>query len=140
MSASIKLITAVQVLNYLAEIHPQSASSNQIAGVVGYNASRLRQLMPLLVQAGLLNSSRGKEGGFSIIENWPEIHLQAVYCAVEEQKAFQMTTKLMANHPENNFNKYFLSLFSDVQILIENHMKNITLGQIRAEINKNTSL
>jgi len=137
MSASTKLSTAVQILNYLAEIHPQSASSNQIAEAIGYNASRLRQLMPLLVQASLLKSSRGKDGGFAIVDNWTNIHLQAVYCAVEEQKAFHMTTNLMANQPEDNFNKYFLGLFEEIQVLIEDHMKKTTLSQIRAEINRN---
>lgn len=133
MSASTKLSTAVKALCYLAESYPEPRSSSQISNRIGANASKLRQLLSLLSRKNIVRSEKGITGGFILTKSPNELHLQEIYCAIEDRKAFHLDVNL-ANGEDagetGKFNDYFLGLFADVQVDIENKMRNIYLIQV----------
>ena len=137
MSASIKLSTAVKALCYLAEDIQTARTSKEISTHIGVNASKLRKVLSLLVKSGILDSTQGAMGGFLLKKDIQSLHLQEIYCAVETQKAFTLNVRHNGKSKvswEGNLNKYFLSLFSDIQVDIEDKMRKITLQQITDSI------
>jgi Rrf2 family protein len=136
MSASNKLSTAVKALYFLAEAYPEPKSSTEIAESIGYNPSKLRKILSFLVKDNIVKSTRGKSGGFLLAKPTEEINLQEIYCAVEFRKAFYLDVN-ESNKNSNytqQFNNYFLDLFSEVQVSIEEKMSGIVLKDIIKEI------
>lgn len=138
MSASTKLSTAVKALSYLASVSPEPKNSSEVSISTGINASKLRKLLSFLVKSGIVESVKGTNGGFSLKKKTKDIHLQEIYCAIEDRKAFHLDvnkskgSELNKNQKMNNF---FVDLFADIQVNIENEMKNITLKSIIDKIN-----
>ncbi len=133
MSASTKLATAVQALSHLAGTSSESQNSDVISQATGINASRLRNILSMLARAGIVNSERGLSGGFRLAKTPEEIHLQEIYCAVETKKAFHLDVNRRGTGHDNlpsSVNGYFLSLFSEIQVEIEDKMRAITLRDI----------
>lgn len=132
MSASTKLSSSVKALCFLA-MNPLPKNSNEIADSIGINASKIRRLLALLGKAGIVKSDSGTLGGFSLNKPPDRIHLQEIYCAIEDRKAFYLDVnkeKLNNSNSSKKINDFFLDLFSDIQIEIENKMENITLKDI----------
>jgi len=137
MSSSTKLSTAVKALCYLAGEYPKPRSSAQISERIGVNASKLRQLLSMLSKTNIVSSTKGTTGGF-ILEKDPEkLHLQEIYCAVEDRKAFHLDVNRTNGQSANEtakFNDYFFNLFADVQVQIEERMKTISLLQVMSKL------
>ena len=136
MSASTKLSTSVKALCYLAQSE-KPRTSTEIAEYIGINASKLRMLLSKLGKSGIVRSDSGMLGGFSINKDPAEIDLQQIYCAIEDRKAFHLnvnSTKSKDNSSSAKINSFFLNLFSDVQIEIENKMSKITLSSLLDQI------
>jgi len=139
MSASAKLSTAVKALCYLSERQAEPQSSSDIAEYIYVNASKLRKILSYLVKSGLVKSMKGVSGGFILNKKPNEINLQEIYCSVEERKAFHLDFKnrnSKQSKKNTNLNKFFLTLFADIQIDIEEKMKLINLKQIIDSINE----
>ncbi|MBZ0198664.1 MAG: Rrf2 family transcriptional regulator [Ignavibacteriaceae bacterium] len=137
MSASKKLSTAVKALYFLAETDPEPQNSITIANGIGSNASKLRQILSMLVKNNIIKSTYGTNGGFLIAKNINEIHLQEVYCAVEDRKAFYLDVSEVNGtgmEDAKKMNGLFLNLFSDIQVEIENKMRKIYLNNIIEQI------
>ncbi len=133
MSASTKLSTSVKAICYLAQHPDQMENSGQIAEHIGVNPSKLRQLISLLVKNNILSAYRGKEGGIRLARQADQIHLQEVYCAIEDRKAFHLhvnRTEADQLSESAKINNYFLDLFAEVQVEIEDKMKKITIQSI----------
>ena len=140
MSASTKLSTAVKALSYLASVSPEPKNSADISYVTGINASKLRKLLSLLVKSSIVESEKGTNGGFTLKKKANHINLQEIYCAIEDRKAFHLDvnkSKGSGLNKNQKLNNYFLDLFSDIQINIENEMKKISLKNIIDKINSN---
>jgi Rrf2 family protein len=136
MSASTKLSTSVKALCFLA-INDKPKNSGEIANQIGVNASKLRMLLSKLGKSGIVKSDTGMLGGFSLNKNPNNIHLKEIYCAIEDRKAFYLnvnSTKSKNNRTAEKINSFFLDLFSEVQIEIENKMSEITLSSILNKI------
>lgn len=136
MSASTKLSTSVKALCYLA-LEDKPKNSSEIAASVGINASKLRKLLSMLGKAGIVKSDSGVLGGFSLAKKSEDIHLQEIYCAIEDRKAFYLNVNddnLEENGTSEKINYFFLDLFSQIQIEIENKMTGITLKSIMEKI------
>ncbi|HKI77281.1 MAG TPA: Rrf2 family transcriptional regulator [Ignavibacteriaceae bacterium] len=141
MSASTKLSTAVKALSYIALSSPVPKNSNEISEHIGTNASKLRKILSMLVKNDIVESTQGASGGFLIKKDIEELHLQEIYCAIEDRKAFYLNVS-DCNGEQNEITKlntFFLDLFSDIQVEIENKMMKITLADILNKINKNKS-
>ncbi len=133
MSASTKLSTSVKALCYLQQAYPNHATSSEIAMVIGINSSKLRMILSMLSKNGIVESNSGTAGGFRLKKSASQIHLQEIYCAIEDRKAFHLNVRkelIKKNSLPDKLNFYFLDLFSEVQIDIEDKLKNITLESI----------
>ncbi|MBK7377478.1 MAG: Rrf2 family transcriptional regulator [Ignavibacteriales bacterium] len=133
MSASTKLSTTVKALCYLAEAAPAGKTSQEISEGIGINASKLRKIFSLLVKSKMIESNIGTYGGFVLKKNPADIHLQEIYCAIEDRKAFHLNVNkehIQKNERSAKLNDFFLALFADIQIEIEDKMKSLTLKQI----------
>ena len=133
MSASTKLSTSVKALSFLARNPELAKNSTEIAGAIGINASKLRRLLSLMARQGIVNTIKGKDGGFLLNKKSTDIHLQEIYCAIEDRSAFYLDVQDGGNGSDQfprRVNQFFAGLFSDIQIDIESKMKNITLADI----------
>ncbi len=133
MSASTKLSTSVKALIYLAEVYPEAKCSAEISNYTGINASKLRKILSMLAKNGIVESKNGSVGGFRLKKLPEDIHLQEIYCAIEDRKAFYLDVSKSSNYSiYNNFkvDNFFNSLFNEIQIEIENKMKLINLKTI----------
>lgn len=140
MSASTKLSTAVKALSYLASVSPEPKNSSDISVSTGINASKLRKLLSFLVKSGIVESVQGTNGGFSLKKKTKDIHLQEIYCAIEDRKAFHLDVNKSKGKGINNnqrLNNFFLDLFANLQVNIEDEMKKITLKSIIDKTNSN---
>ena len=139
MSSSTKLSNSVKALCYLADSEMPS-NSIEISKKTGINASKLRKLLSLLCKNKIVQSNKGAFGGFSLKKNAAEIHLQEIYCAIEDRKAFDLhSTSENKNNSfyDSEINNYFLNLFENIQIEIEDKMRKITLAEILKTIKNN---
>ena len=137
MSASTKLSTAVKALCYMAEVYPSPKSSAEIAENIGVNASKLRKLLSYLVKVDMVVSTKGSSGGFLLNKSPERIHLQEIYCAIEDRKAFHLDVTKNAGLTEERtimFNEYFTNLFDEIQVEIEEKMTGISLNKIMQDI------
>ena len=138
MSASTKLSTAVKALCYLSKVYPEPKSSSEIAKFIGVNASKLRKILSMLVKSDIVRSINGSTGGFILIKDPTQLHLQEIYCSIEDRKAFYLDVN--KNHKTENditkLNHFFLDLFADIQVDIEDKMSKINLKSIIEEISK----
>lgn len=133
MSASTKLSTAIKALCFLSESSPSGKTSQEISSEIGINASKLRKILSMLVKHNIVGSNIGTSGGFVLRKKPEGIHLQEIYCAIEDRKAFHLNVNsehANKNQRSERLNQFFLSLFTDIQIEIEDKMKSITLKQI----------
>ena len=136
MSASNKLSTAVKALYFLAKAYPVPKSSTEIAESIGYNPSKLRKILSFLAKDKIVKSTRGKSGGFVLAKSTNEINMQEIYCAVEFRQAFYLDVNESNKNSgyTGQFNNYFLNLFSEVQVGIEEKMSGIVLEDVIKEI------
>lgn len=137
MSASKKLSTAVKALYFLAETDPEPQNSAAIAKSIGSNASKLRQILSQLVKYNIVKSTYGTNGGFLLAREPEAIHLQEIYCALEERKAFYLDVHEVNGRGMDTVKKmngFFLNLYADIQVDIENKMRNINLHNIIKQI------
>jgi Rrf2 family protein len=143
MSASSKLSNAVKALCFLAKHYPSPQNSTALSADTGINASKLRRLLSALSKAGILTATKGAAGGFMLLKPPDEIHLQEIYCALEDRKAFHLD---VTTNPDNTVqethivNNYFLDLFSEIQKEIEDKMRTIKLSQIINHISEKKEL
>ncbi len=138
MSASTKLSNAVKALCYLSNAYPDPKNSEEIAQNTGLNASKIRMILSMLVKDNMVESIQGSGGGFIIKKNPSEIHLKDIYCAIEDRKAFYLDVTKSNGGKESETQKlniFFLNLFSDIQVDIEDKMRKISLQSIINKIN-----
>lgn len=137
MSASTKLSAAVKALTFLSKDCPSPKNSLEISAHTGLNASKLRKILSMLVKNGIVESAYGTAGGFRLRRKPSEIHLQEIYCAIEDRKAFHLDVSKSNGkfYESTKLNIYFLDLFSTIQVDIEERMKNISLQSVIDHIN-----
>jgi Rrf2 family protein len=132
MSASTKLSASTKALCHLAQTHPLPQSSQAISRAVGVNASKLRRLLSMLARSGIVVSAKGKTGGFLLDKDPRVLHLQEIYCAVEDRKAFHLDARSPGTGRDKTrgIDTYFLDLFMSIQVDIETKMSGISLHAI----------
>ena len=139
MSASTKLSNSVKALCFLAQNNPEPQSSATISRHTGVNASKLRKLLADLAGIGVVSTTKGALGGYVLARPPEKIHLQEIYCAIEDRKAFHLD--VTASESENMsqssaVNRYFLDLFSEIQVEIEKKMEDLSLASIVETISR----
>lgn len=139
MSASTKLSNSVKALCFLAQSAPNPRNSTEISNHTGVNASKLRKLLSELAKQNIVKTIQGASGGFTLAKDPSSIDLQEIYCALEDRKAFYLD---VTENPDREMaqsslvNIFFLDLFSEIQVEIEDKMKRIKLLDILNHIAK----
>lgn len=139
MPASTKLSTSIKALCYLAQNPEHTRTSADIAQAIAVNASKIRSLLSMMAHQGIVHTVQGKDGGFQLNKKTTDIHLQDIYCAIEDRRAFYLDVQNGAYNQNvftQNINQFFDELFFDIQVDIEDKMKKISLESI---INKTSS-
>ncbi|WP_431825437.1 RrF2 family transcriptional regulator [Burkholderia sp. F1] len=88
---STKFVTACYIMSFVGAHHPRQLATATIAKWVDTHAARVRQIVSLLVKAGLLESSRGGGGGVRLARRADAITLLDIYDAVGESEMFQFS-------------------------------------------------
>lgn len=133
MSASTKLSTSVKALSFLARQPQMTHTSAEIGEAIGINASKLRSLLSMLARQGIVRTIKGKDGGFLLNKKTADIHLQEIYCAIEDRRAFYLDVNngvSMENTLIKKTNHFFDDFFLKIQVDIESKMKEISLQYI----------
>lgn len=84
---------SVHVMMTLAYNRDELVNSEYIAGILKTNPTFVRKIVARLVEAGLVESYRGKGGGIKIARAPAEITLKDIYCAAVEEKCLMSTHK-----------------------------------------------
>jgi len=97
----VKLITrntdyAIRALCYIAEQKQEIISADRLVKSLEIPRPFLRKILQTLTKAGLLNSSKGKDGGFSLAVSPEEITL------IEVMKIFQGPIRLSEHKFKKN--------------------------------------
>lgn len=107
---------SVQIMMTLALHSDELLNSEMLAKVLKTNATFVRKLVSNLVEAGLVESFRGKGGGIKIARTPSDINLSEIYAAATEQK------KLISLHKKPTVKACAVSC------CIENVMDEISTG------------
>ncbi|MCF6270209.1 MAG: Rrf2 family transcriptional regulator [Melioribacteraceae bacterium] len=140
MSVSTKLSSSVKALCFLAECSPTPKTSKEIAENTGINASKLRKLLSLLSKSKIVKSNQGTKGGFQLLKSPSKIHLQEIYCAIEDRKAFHLKVSDINGYDGYDYLGYFENLFSNIQIDIEDKMTKISLLSVMNDLKIETKI
>ena len=84
---------SVHVMMSLAYKKDELVNSEYLAGVLKTNPTFVRKIVSRLVEAGLVESFRGKGGGVRIAKAPSEITLSCIYAAAVEEKCLVSTHK-----------------------------------------------
>lgn len=93
----------------------------------------------MLAKQGIVKSTKGNTGGFLLNKGASETDLQEVYCTIEDRKAFHLNvTKTSGKCADetNRVNNYFLDLFAQIQVDIEDKMKKISILDVYNTVQK----
>ena len=88
MSANSKLSIAIHILTLLHVRRPEAISSAFIAGSVNTNPVVIRRLLADLVEAGLVSTQKGVNGGYQLKRSADSITLAEVFLALKETSVF----------------------------------------------------
>ncbi|KYG62745.1 transcriptional regulator [Bdellovibrio bacteriovorus] len=77
---------SVHIMTVLAYHKGELLTSDQLANSIRTNPTVIRRLVSRLVDAGLLESFKGKSGGVKILKSPKEISLKEIYTAVCDKK------------------------------------------------------
>ncbi|HEF4771501.1 RrF2 family transcriptional regulator [Burkholderia multivorans] len=84
---STKFVTACYIMSFVGAHQPQMLSTATVAKWVDTHAARARQIVSLLVKAGLLESARGGSGGILLKRSADRITLLDIYDAVGDTES-----------------------------------------------------
>ena len=81
-----------------------------------------------MCKTGIVTSIQGPSGGFVLNRDPEDIHLQEIYCAIEDRKAFHLDVGVRGDECPKTLliNTYFCDLFDEIQIEIEEKIENYT--------------
>jgi Rrf2 family protein len=88
---STKFVTACYIMSFIGAHNPRLLSTATVAKWVNTHAARARQIVSLLVKAGLLESSRGGGGGVRLAKSANAITLLDIYDAVGDVEMLQFS-------------------------------------------------
>tara|TARA_R110002020_G_scaffold47926_11_gene136942 strand:- start:23 stop:433 length:411 start_codon:yes stop_codon:yes gene_type:complete len=78
-----RFATAIHILTLLADKQDELLSSEWIAGSINVNPVIIRKELGVLMQAGLVQSRKGKIGGYALLKSSVDITLADIYLTVK---------------------------------------------------------
>lgn len=88
---------SVHIIVSLAYRPDVLTNSDALAGVLKTNPTFVRKLVSKLVEAGIVQSFRGKGGGIKLAKSPKEISLKDIYVAAMDEKVLVSTPKKSAH-------------------------------------------
>ena len=87
------LTTAIHILTALARNEPELLNSDYLSNSLRTNPGLVRRVLSKLVKRGLVESVKGKHGGYRLAVPAETIHLRMVYEAVDMGPLFRSFDK-----------------------------------------------
>ncbi len=88
-----KFSVSIHIMTVLAYHQGELMTSEQLAGSIRTNPTVIRRLVAKLVDAGLLESFKGKSGGVRISKSAKSISLKDIYAAVSNKQLINTPDK-----------------------------------------------
>lgn len=128
---------SIQIMMTLAHHPDEILSSEGMAGALQTNATFIRKLVSNLVNAGLVESFRGKSGGVKLAKKPEQITLKDIYVAATEEK------KLIAVHQKPVtkkcavsccINSVVVGIADDIEKTTKQHLAKKTLSDLMKKV------
>jgi Rrf2 family protein len=120
---------AIRVLSYLHRYSQTSHSVNVLHKELDLPYKYLTKMMTELVKKGLVNASRGRDGGLSLAKNSDDIHLcdilEAIGESVESERCILGFDKCDASNPCALHDQWIIP-----KVMIENMLTDTTLASL----------
>jgi Rrf2 family transcriptional repressor of oqxAB len=133
--------TALQLMLSLALAQAEGVerlSSTHLAEGVGSNPTMVRRLLAPLLQAGLVTSSKGRDGGVSLGADPATITLKDIYVEVMGDKKLWSTRTDIPHRctVSCNMEPFFESLTAEVDKAVIKSLDSMTLADSLAELRR----
>ncbi|GAA5028628.1 putative HTH-type transcriptional regulator YwnA [Marivirga lumbricoides] len=130
-----RFATALHILTLLADSEGEWLGSEWIAGSINVNPVVVRKELGVLIKAGLVQSRKGKVGGYYLQKSSKSITLDEVYLAVKNTEV--LGKKNLLPNPNcpigKDINVHLGNLFSDLDQLVLHELRTRTLENFVAE-------
>lgn len=137
MQASSKFAKAIHICIYLNVNTDHTVSSSELAESLMTHAVVVRQLVALLKNYGILQTTPGSAGGVSLSKNPSEINLWDLYLATREGSLFKRPAKV---NPEcvvgSNLGMLLHDTFSTAELQMKNVLEAKTILQLTDELHR----
>lgn len=127
---------SIHIMTALAFHKGELMTSEQLASSIRTNPTVVRRLLAKLVDAGLIESYKGKSGGVKLTKSPKEISLKDIYGAVCDKKLIATPDKEpMKQCPVScNMGKLLDEVVNGIEANSLNYMSNICLSELTAKI------
>lgn len=127
---------SIHIMTALAFHKGELMTSEQLASSIRTNPTVVRRLLAKLVDAGLIESYKGKSGGVKLTKSPKEISLKDIYAAVCDKKLIATPDKEpMKQCPVScNMGKLLDEVVNGIEANSLNYMSNICLSELTAKI------
>ncbi|GAB6160047.1 RrF2 family transcriptional regulator [Howardella ureilytica] len=129
---------AVHALVYLYK-SGKVTTSNELAENICTNPARVRKVMTLLKNSGLISSGRGKDSGYSIFGENGDITLAQVMSALEEEPVFMKWRSGDESGDcliSSGMGKTMDGIYSEMNKLCNDYLSDITIRDIANNVVK----
>jgi rrf2 family transcriptional regulator len=135
MQISSRFTIAVHMLIYIAVYGAEeSATSETLAGSIGVHPVIVRRILGQLRRAGLIEVTRGREGGAHIRQPLDQITLRAVFAAVESLGSHALFRFHESPNPAcplgRNIHGILDGHLMEIQHAMEREMERVTLADV----------
>ncbi|WP_421871109.1 Rrf2 family transcriptional regulator [Marinoscillum sp.] len=125
-----RFATALHIMTLLADSKDEWLRSEWIAGSININPVIVRKELSVLNAAGLVESRKGKTGGFTLSRNSEQITLDEIYLAVKNSDV--LGKKNQQPNPKcpigKDINNQLDGLFSSIDQSVIDQLKGKTLN------------
>jgi Rrf2 family protein len=124
-----RFATALHILTLLADSEGDWLSSDWIAKSINVNPVIVRKELSVLIEAGFVQSRKGKVGGYAMLKNGANIKLDQIYLAVKNTDV--LGKKNLNPSPKcpigKDINQILDGLFSEIDHAVVDELRGKTL-------------
>ena len=137
MSKDRTLSTAIHVLAVLGVHDPELVSSDKLARGIRTNPALIRRILLKLSEAGLVETTKGKNGGSRLARKPSQISMEEVYSAIKETPLFGSFDKAPFKecYISCNIGTALENMYGEFEGEMKKKMKKYKLSQFLSELN-----
>lgn len=124
---------SVHIMVSLAYHQDDLVNSDYLAKMLKTNPTFVRKLVSKLVDAKLINSFRGKNGGIKLAKDPQDITLKDIYCAIMDEKCLLSTHKKTPNKSclvSCSMESILSNIVEGIENSTKNYLTKITLREL----------